>query len=426
MAENKQSLRRGRLTRMPALLILLFAAVLTALAWFAVNSRAARASSSEEKAAESALTGAESKIERLKREGESFEIPEIPEVHPLTAMTEKVVELALPAPAKEDAYTAYTRLEAPEKAELPAPDPYFVKVRDSREGAFFKALSAGTRVELSALKELSPKETVSPAASSAALSPQEKSLYAAVESLNGLQQGALGNASPGAFGEVSGARTLTAYDALSQGDDFAHPYSPVAPDTPFMIRQGAVLPAQLVTGINSDLPGFVTAQVVEDVYDSVTGNYLLVPKGARLIGQYGSSPRLGQERLMLAFNRVIFPDGATLTLGAMPGASQDGFSGFEADVDNHLFRLITQAVLLGGISASVTISQDDDDGNDDSHDVGSAFSEALGMSLGTALTRVIENNMNISPTLTVDPGYSFNVVVAKDLRFKGPYRDVFR
>ena len=129
---------------------------------------------------------------------------------------------------------------------------------------------------------------------------------------------------------------------------------------------------------------------------------------------------------MLAFNRVIFPDGATLTLGAMPGASQDGFSGFEADVDNHLFRLITQAVLLGGISASVTISQDDDEGNDDSHDVGSAFSEALGMSLGTALTRVIENNMNISPTLTVDPGYSFNVVVAKDLRFKGPYRDVFR
>ena len=193
------------------------------------------------------------------------------------------------------------------------------------------------------------------------------------------------------------------------------------------VRDGAALLIPAVGGIgNSDLPGLVTAQVVEDVYDSVTGNYLLVPKGARLIGQYGSSPRLGQERLMLAFNRVIFPDGATLTLGAMPGASQDGFSGFEADVDNHLFRLITQAVLLGGISASVTISQDDDEGNDDSHDVGSAFSEALGMSLGTALTRVIENNMNISPTLTVDPGYSFNVVVAKDLRFKGPYRDVFR
>ena len=163
-------------------------------------------------------------------------------------------------------------------------------------------------------------------------------------------------------------------------------------------------------------------QVTAPVYDSPRGNYELIPQGARLIGQYLSQPAYGTERVMLAFNRIIFPDGKSLTLGAMPAADSDGYAGLSADVNNHMFRLLSGAIFLGGITAMVAVTQDDAYDSDGNLTMSSAMTQAIGASLGQVLADVVERNINIAPTLEVEPGYKFNLTLVKDLRFKGPYQ----
>lgn len=191
--------------------------------------------------------------------------------------------------------------------------------------------------------------------------------------------------------------------------------------SPYLVRQGAVIPCTLLTGINSDLPGLVQAQVNEDVYDSPQGQHVLIPKGSKVIGQYASSVMMGQERLMMAFNRIIFPDGKAMDLGAMVGSSLDGYSGFNAQVDNHFFSLLTNAVLLGGVTAGISLSVDDKRDDDGNLTLNGALSQSLGQSLGRVLTNVIERNLNTAPTLKVKSGFAFNVTLIKDIYFNSPY-----
>ena len=141
--------------------------------------------------------------------------------------------------------------------------------------------------------------------------------------------------------------TLNDYNYL-QNDKFKLKHKVEKVTNPFVIKQGSVIPAVLLTGINSDLPGQVSAQVTNDVLDSPFGNSILIPKGSKLIGQYGSGPGFGHSRILMGFNRVIFPDGKSLNLEAMPGTGSDGYSGFKADVDNHWLNLISYSVFLGG------------------------------------------------------------------------------
>lgn len=429
MESNKQSLKRGRLTKIPAILIILFSLGLVTLAWFAVDSRAQDTHKEESFVSfDGSLDKAHDEIARMQKESQEFVLPKLEvklpkkeEVKP-QVLPQVIIKEEKP---KEDPFKRYQALDhKKDEASL-----YALRLKENRETAFFKALSAKSKVELTTLASGSVSlgglsqgtlgSQGSFSSSSDLRSIQQQELHRSLASLqggsfNGVYQG-------GAY--VSQDKTLDAYQSLDQGANFAISYELQAQTNPYLINQGSVIPAVLLTGINSDLPGLVVAQVIENVYDSRLGNHLLIPQGSKLVGQYGSSPKIGQERVMLGFNRVIFPDGASLALGSMPAASQDGFSGFDADVDNHMLRLLANAVILGGITASITLSQDDDDGDD--RDAGSALSEALGVSLGNVLTRVIEQNMNISPTLTVKPGYIFNVVVAKDLQFKGPYQNPF-
>lgn len=221
---------------------------------------------------------------------------------------------------------------------------------------------------------------------------------------------------------VQNAQTLSAYDGLVNEDTLL----PTKVDTvlsPYLLRQGALIPCVLLSGINSDLPGLVQAQVTEDVFDTPRGNHVLIPRGSKIIGQYASGPMMGQERMMLGFNRVIFPDGKAMSLGAMIGSSSDGYSGFDAEVDNHFWRLMGNAILLGGITAGVAISVDDDTRDDDGNlTVNGALSQSLGQSLGRVMTTVVERNLAVSPTLKVKPGFPFNVTLTKDIYFPGPYR----
>lgn len=166
------------------------------------------------------------------------------------------------------------------------------------------------------------------------------------------------------------------------------------------------------------------AQVSRNVYDTPTGRYLLIPQGSRLIGSYNSGIQYGQSRILMAWQRIVFPDGRTLDLGAMPGADQAGYAGFHDQVNNHYFRLFTSAILLSGVIAGVELSQNKDTvggQNSDSQRTSDALSEALGQSLGQTLVELFRKNLSISPTLEIRPGYRFNVMVTKDMTFDEPY-----
>lgn len=194
------------------------------------------------------------------------------------------------------------------------------------------------------------------------------------------------------------------------------------PASPFLVRAGFVIPAIMISGINSDLPGQVMAQVSQNVYDSATGRSLLIPQGTRLVGSYASDVSYGQNRVMMAWQRLVFPDGKTLDIEAMPGADQAGYAGFKDKVDNHYFRIFGSAILLSGVIAGVSLSQDNDNDNSDNQRAGDALSEALGQTLGNAMAQMLQKNLNISPTLQIRPGYRFNVMVTKDLKLPGEYR----
>jgi type IV secretion system protein TrbI len=193
----------------------------------------------------------------------------------------------------------------------------------------------------------------------------------------------------------------------------------------FSLMTGAVIPAVMITGIHSGLPGQITAQVSQHIWDTATGRNLLIPQGTRLLGQYDSRIVTGQERVLIAWQRLIFPDGSAMTLGSMPGADQAGQAGFHDEVDNHYWRIFGNALvmsLITGVAAfAVDTFTDSSSGSGDSPTVQSQLGSSLSQGLGQAGMSVLQRNLNIAPTLEIRPGYRFNVVIVKDLVFEKPY-----
>jgi type IV secretion system protein VirB10 len=208
-----------------------------------------------------------------------------------------------------------------------------------------------------------------------------------------------------------------------QGDRWELNSHPEPPRTPFELRAGFVIPATLISGINSDLPGQITAQVSQTVYDTATGKFPLVPQGSRLTGSYSSEVNYGQSRVLVAWSRIIFPDGKAMDIGSMSGADMAGLAGFHDKVNNHYVRLFGSALLMSAVTAGVTYSQrNNEDSDDGAPSASSALSEALGQQIGAVSAKLIEKNMNIAPTLEIRPGYRLNVIVTKDLTFFKPYQ----
>lgn len=243
-----------------------------------------------------------------------------------------------------------------------------------------------------------------------------------MDRLNELQGQRQAQATPG--GARSGsATTYEDYQGEPGRDRWELGHLQVPPRTPFELRAGAVIPATMLTGINSDVAGQVMAQVAQHVYDTPTGDYLLIPQGSRLVGTYGSEVRYGQERVLVAWQRIVFPDGKALDIGAMPGADGAGYSGFRDRVNNHYLRIFAGALLLSGITAGVSLSsQGVYDRGYGRMSLGDTLSQSLGQQLGTVSAELVRRNMNIAPTLEIRPGYRFNVVVIKDLTFAKPYQ----
>ncbi|MBY0406416.1 MAG: conjugal transfer protein TrbI [Rickettsiales bacterium] len=216
---------------------------------------------------------------------------------------------------------------------------------------------------------------------------------------------------------------LKSFDATDKSDHWQLGTQVEAPRTRYTLRAGFIIPASLISGINSDLPGQITAQVSQNVYDTATGNYLLLPQGARLVGSYTSNVAYGQSRVMVAWQRIVFPDGKTLDIGAMPGADGAGYSGFHDIADNHYVRILGSAILMSGITAGVSMSQNanSNGGVNAQPTASSALSEALGQQLGNVTAQMISKNLSISPTLEIRPGFRFNVMCIKDLVLTKPY-----
>ena len=197
---------------------------------------------------------------------------------------------------------------------------------------------------------------------------------------------------------------------------------PASPQTPYSLLTGFVIPAILISGINSDLPGHIMAQVSEDVYDTPIGRWRLIPQGAKLIGSYSNEVAFGQRRVLVAWQRILFPDGKTMDSGEMPGADGIGQAGFNDQVNNHYARIFGSALLMSAVVAGATYSQRDSGGAFGRQNAGSILSQSLGQQLGQATMRLMMRNLNIAPTLEIRPGYRFNVVVTKDMIFTKPYQ----
>jgi len=207
-----------------------------------------------------------------------------------------------------------------------------------------------------------------------------------------------------------------------QGDRWRLDSKPEPPHSPYELRAGYVLPGTLISGINSQLPGQIMAQISQDVFDTATGKFKLFPQGSRLVGTYSSEVAYGQARVLVAWQRIVFPDGKAMDIGAMPGADGAGYAGFKDQVDNHYLRIFGSALLMSAITAGATYSQQNQNtGSLYAPNAQSTLSSALGQQLGQTTVQMIAKNLNMAPTLEIRPGYRFNIIVTKDLTLSKPY-----
>lgn len=208
-------------------------------------------------------------------------------------------------------------------------------------------------------------------------------------------------------------------DFLNQRDTggIYNPHALQMPVSPYQVTAGSVIAASLITGINSDLPGLVVAQVTENVYDTVTGRTLLIPQGSRLIGTYDSVIAFGQSRALLVWQRIILPDASSIEIDNLPATDTAGYAGLEDEVDYHTWRLIKGIALatLLGVGTELSLGSDESD-------LVRAIRESTQQNVNRAGQRITEKNLNIQPTITVRPGWPLRIIVHRDLvlrRYQG-------
>ncbi|MGY8706065.1 TrbI/VirB10 family protein [Bradyrhizobium sp. 18BD] len=186
------------------------------------------------------------------------------------------------------------------------------------------------------------------------------------------------------------------------------------PASPYIVQAGTVIPGALITGIRSDLPGQITAQVTENVFDTPTGRFLLVPQGARLIGIYDSQVTFGQSRVLLVWTRLIMPNGRSTVLERQPGTDTGGYAGVEDQVDNHWGELFKAAALSTFLAVGTEVGAGSDSNSNNSAII-QALRHGASDSLNQTGQQVVRRSLNIQPTLTVRPGFPVRVLVNRDL-----------
>lgn len=201
-------------------------------------------------------------------------------------------------------------------------------------------------------------------------------------------------------------------------------YTREAPLSRFEIKAGWEIPAVLEQGLNSDLPGELKALVTANVYDTATGQYLLIPQGARVIGNYDSRVSYGQDGVQVVWNRIIFPDASSIDLDGMMGLDSHGNAGLRDKVDHHYKRLVGTVVLSSMFMAAFAISQN---GTQSvlAYPTPTQTAEAsVGQELSQTGAQLTRRNIDVQPTIKVPAGYRFNVRVNRDILFEAPYEPV--
>ena len=178
----------------------------------------------------------------------------------------------------------------------------------------------------------------------------------------------------------------------------------------------AMIPAALITGLNSDLPGEIIGQVTENVYDSATGRHLLVPQGAKILGRYNADVAYGQDRAQIVWDRLIMPNGNSIGLDAMVGTDKAGYAGLADQVDHHSGRLFGAVLLSSLITAGANLVSNSDD-NGFTEDLGDAAAQQAA-SVGS---EIVSRQLDVQPTITVRPGFKLNILVNKDIVLE-PYQ----
>jgi type IV secretion system protein VirB10 len=191
---------------------------------------------------------------------------------------------------------------------------------------------------------------------------------------------------------------------------------------PYELKAGTLIPGILITGINSDLPGNVIAQVSENVWDTAAGKYVLIPKGTRILGVYDSRVTFGQRRVLLVWNRLIFPNGATLNIAGSPGIDQAGYSGLSGKVDEHWGTMLKSALLASVFVAGAEIVYDGDSrGNNENKSPGDVAAESAAGAILDMGTKLMNRAADIQPTITIRPGKKTGIFVQRDVVFPYPY-----
>ena len=192
------------------------------------------------------------------------------------------------------------------------------------------------------------------------------------------------------------------------------------PISPYELQAGTVIPATLVTGIKSGISGLAIAMVRQPVYGSINGRYVLVPAGTKIIGTYDNDVLMAQKRILVAWTRLIFPNGTYINIDGMPGAGLRGYAGLHDLVNNHYWTIFKDAFLLSMVNVGIALSQPQQSILS-TQSYSSTAAQALASEIGQVSTQFLTRAMNIAPTLTIRPGFLMNVMVTRDIVFPGPY-----
>ena len=224
---------------------------------------------------------------------------------------------------------------------------------------------------------------------------------------------------PEAMGGLAAQKNAFLANSGTSRDYVAKPIQ--SPLSPYEIKAGTVIPAALITGINSDLPGEIIAQVSENVFDTATGRYLLVPQGSRLVGKYDSLISYGQDRALVVWNRLILPNGDSIDLEAMPGADQSGAAGLQDETDHHRWAfagaLAVSTLLSLGPSIAQSIAESGQSGTNTN--VYTSPASTLGSNTSQIGENMLNRELNRPNTITVRPGWPLNVLINRDLVMRG-------
>lgn len=222
--------------------------------------------------------------------------------------------------------------------------------------------------------------------------------------------------SPQATDDPNGQQRKNAMIGKANAGGDVNPHRLTAPVSPWTVQAGSVIAASLITGLNSDLPGLVTAQVTENVYDSLTGQSLLIPQGSRLVGSYDSVVAFGQSRALVVWQHIILPDGSSIRIDNVPATDTHGYAGLADKIDRHTWQLLKGVALstLLGVGSELSFGSSESD-------LVRAIRESAQQSGARAGDQLVTRNLNIQPTMRVRPGWRLRVIVHKDIVVGRPW-----